>query len=141
MTGEYRLRDALRAEGYEADRVPSSGAAQGFKGDVRFRKGGIEWVAELKCRKDTFKSIYALYDNHKDELKRVAISTPGVLVSIHTCMEDAIQGPLVYLDRTCFPKERQRAIRKLENMRSLLQQSDILVVKDDYKPFLYIRYR
>jgi len=31
---EYRIRDILRKRGWKANRVPVSGAAEGFKGDV-----------------------------------------------------------------------------------------------------------
>jgi hypothetical protein len=54
------LRDALRRFGFTADRVPSSGAAQGFKGDIRFSKDGVTYLAELKARKQRILGLLSI---------------------------------------------------------------------------------
>ena len=50
MRQEYLLRDYLRKLGWTADRVPSSGAAEGFKGDIKAEKNGRTVLFELKAR-------------------------------------------------------------------------------------------
>lgn len=56
--GERNLVSILRAYGIEAKRVPLSGAAKGFKGDVIATIQGKDWQIENKVRKDGFKQIY-----------------------------------------------------------------------------------
>src|SRR5690606_39891500 len=55
------VRDHLRKHGWEAHRVPSSGAAQGFKGDVHATKEDRKLVFEVKSRKCQFAKVYELY--------------------------------------------------------------------------------
>lgn len=140
---EYLLRDSLRAEGYEAHRVPSSGAADGFKGDVEFSRAGQTWVAELKVRHMEFKAIYALMEGHDKLAYAVPAGEHVVCVSVSRTMEDAINGLHVYepIERHSGNKAVLKAVRKLTTIAPMLGKSDILVVKDDRKPFLYVRYR
>jgi len=146
--GEYALRDALRLQGWTADRVPSSGAAQGFKGDVAAThpKYGRK-LFELKCRKDTFKNIYALYDAHcrkaQDDL--LAIAVPGaeaLCLSVSSSLEAVMDGADVHVLVTNHPlyADYKRTFKKIENLEKLLGECEILVIKDDRKPFLYLRW-
>lgn len=48
----------LNAYGLEAVRVPLSGSAAGFKGDIHYKERGKTVVAECKVRKDKFKDLY-----------------------------------------------------------------------------------
>jgi len=48
MRAEYKVRDLLREHGWKAYRVPLSGNAQGFRGDVVATKGSHKIVAEVK---------------------------------------------------------------------------------------------
>lgn len=149
--GEYALRDSLRREGWKADRVPSSGAAQGFKGDVKAehaKHGGK--LFELKCRKGTFKKIYELYFAHLaqagDDLLAVALPAnedqKSACLNLSTSLEAVLGGadhhPLAHYhpQYKAFPK----TFRKLANLRKLLGEADILVLRDDRQPFLYLRF-
>ncbi len=50
---ERELVNRLNASGeFEARRVPLSGAAEGFKGDIQIRIAGRTLKAEVKARKD-----------------------------------------------------------------------------------------
>ena len=51
------VRQAVE-HGVAAQRVPLSGAAQGYPGDVILRALGEEWVTEVKVRASGFKQIY-----------------------------------------------------------------------------------
>ena len=55
---ERAIVNVLKAEGIEAKRVPLSGAAEGYKGDIETIIRGNRWVLELKSRGEGFKSLY-----------------------------------------------------------------------------------
>lgn len=54
---ERSVVEAFNAFGMDAKRVPLSGAAAGFKGDVHFVCQGAPRVAECKSRKAGFKVL------------------------------------------------------------------------------------
>jgi hypothetical protein len=141
MRNEYLLRDMLRLEGYTAHRVPSSGAAEGFKGDIAFKKDGKEWIAEVKSRKEHFKSLYEAYSKFGEFAVAIPVSNgPLLCVSVSASMDAALSNSAVYAPPGT-DKVMAKAIRKLKSIQSMLQASDVLVVRDDRKPFLYVRYR
>lgn len=149
MRAEYGLRNTLRLLGWEAHRVPSSGAAEGFKGDVIGTKDGRKLVFEVKNYADSFEKIYQLYEQntkakqddlltfvapHEDRLcVRISTSLHAVLNADVTCFEFADRNPLY----TKF----KRTYEKLMRMQRLLKGADILVIKQNHKPLLYIRYQ
>lgn len=49
--------EVLNSHGLEAKRVPLSGSAVGFKGDVHYLEQGIPKVLECKSRKSGFKTL------------------------------------------------------------------------------------
>jgi Holliday junction resolvase len=55
---EREIVELARLRDLEAHRVPLSGAAAGFKGDVHIKKGRETWVIEAKKRADGFKFLY-----------------------------------------------------------------------------------
>jgi Holliday junction resolvase len=153
LRNEYALRDAVRAEGFVANRVPSSGAAEGFKGDVTFAKDGIHGVMELKARKASFGKVYLLYDTFKTN-DVFSIAVPAIppeqgvhCISIHPTLAAALGGTDYYLAHKQYTFKDNwvgmynRTVTKLVNMKEMKGKSDILVVKDDRRPFLFIRYR
>jgi len=54
---EYLVRDLLRKVG-RCERVPCSGNARAFKGDLQFIYKGKVYKVEVKARKSGFKSFY-----------------------------------------------------------------------------------
>lgn len=137
---ERLLRDVLRGQGYEADRVPLSGAAQGFKGDVRFSKLGVQngrqFTAEVKARKASFKSIYDVFNqNTPGEENAYRFVADGILVTISDSFEPTQKGG------TFMPRTLDKTTRRILNLRRLKGDSDVLVIKDDREPFLFISYR
>ena len=59
LRGERSLVNLLRGYGFEAERVPLSGAAGGqFTGDLRVQVGDRSLSCELKVRADGFKQLY-----------------------------------------------------------------------------------
>lgn len=55
---EREIVEKARQHGLEANRVPLSGSAAGFKGDVHIKKGRETWVIEAKKRASGFKFLY-----------------------------------------------------------------------------------
>lgn len=145
---EYSLRDFLRLQGWKADRVPSSGAAQGFPGDIKAEKNGKTVLFELKARKDLFKNIYALYEENcklsQDDV--LALAVPGarnLCVTISSSLHAVYDGADYHTLMTTHPlyKKYKRTFGKIENLEKLLGQAEILVIKDDRRPFLFFRYQ
>ena len=59
---EREIVEMARLRDLEAHRVPLSGSAAGFKGDVHIKKGREVWVIEAKKRADGFKFLYQHLD-------------------------------------------------------------------------------
>ena len=55
---ERELVRKLREMGLEAHRVPLSGSAEGYPGDVVISSGERELIGEVKRRKEGFKELY-----------------------------------------------------------------------------------
>lgn len=66
---------AMTAGGLDAKRVPLSGVAAGFKGDLHYRERGIPRVLECKVRKNAWKDLYDYLD--EPEIDRLAIKRDG----------------------------------------------------------------
>lgn len=78
---ERQLTEAARGAGLEARRVPLSGAAEGFKGDVLITDAsGKVWTAECKVRADGFKQIYGWMADYIDVLTLRADRKPRLVV-------------------------------------------------------------
>lgn len=145
---EYLLRDTLRRQGYEADRVPLSGASQGFKGDLRVSKEGVEYTIEVKSRKDQFKKIYSLYEKHKrlTGLHVFQFHLEGELISVSDSMDLALQDAGTYENASGLViradyRPYVRTLSKILNMKKLVQDCNVLAIKDDRCSFLFLRYR
>lgn len=141
---EYDLRDHLRSLGFkDAQRVPLSGASAGYKGDVMFTVDDREVLGEIKARKDEFGSIYALLDTHcKGLASIIGIDGHSAIISysfhdLGFCVRNSVIEHRVYSD---LPKEYAKAGKKLINAKKWVQQSHFLILKNDRKPFLFIRY-
>ena len=61
---ERQLVNIFRAYGIDAKRVPLSGAASGFKGDIIAIIDGQDWRIESKVRSNGFKQIYGWLDGN-----------------------------------------------------------------------------
>ena len=61
---ERSIVNAFKANDIEAKRVPLSGAADGFKGDVLVEGKGKTYQLELKARQSGFKQLYGWLDGN-----------------------------------------------------------------------------
>lgn len=139
LKNEYQVRDALRAEGFQADRVPSSGAAEGFKGDIRFGQDGRSYLAEVKVRAGTsFKSIYELYsENQIGGVASLCIPTPEKL----WCVDIADSMSKLMGFSTFYKNAADKRTKVVLKVHEFLKECDFLVLRNDRMPWLYLRYR
>lgn len=146
--GEILLRDYLRKAGWTSDRVPMSGAVAGLPGDVRGTKGNLSVLFEMKFRREEFKQVYALYDEHRknaqDDVFSVAL--PGaekLCLNMSTSLDAVFDGADYYNlaeNHILYPKYK-RTFAKMKKMQEWVKESDILVIKNNGKPLLFLRYR
>lgn len=120
---ERELVALLREDGWEAFRVPLSGAAQGFKGDVVASKGGKMLTFEVKARATMFDWVYDL------------LSEDGQATSI---LEGVSVGTYNKTYQWLATLHEKHAKRLLKYRADWLGSADILVIKGDRQPFLFI---
>lgn len=148
---ELILRDSLRLMGWSANRVPLSGAAQGFKGDVIAERGEQRVNFEMKSRKDAFKKIYELYflyfKRTQDEVLSFVLPATdkeqSTCVAVSTSLDAVLERGGVFPFPGNLPEYAvyKRTFKKIENLRKLLGAADVLVLKDDRRPLLYLRFK
>lgn len=125
---EYLARDHIRAQGYKVDRIPASGASQGFKGDLRVMTESGTLIVEVKSRKKYFDCLYG-------GLPQCAVFLEGQQVFMGECLIDVLE-----------PKDLEQTIgslrkdKKLQRCAEMLGPADILMVKDDRRPWIYMRF-
>lgn len=142
--GEYEVRDILRDLGWSAHRVPMSGAAQGFKHDVIAEKDTKKLSFEVKLRKASFSKLYVLLDT-LGEGETLSFLHDGVLVdmtyNLGTLLGEKNNQAYVsykyHLEK--FP-ELKKHFQRVMSVDSLRQGADFLAVRDNSKPFIFIRY-
>jgi hypothetical protein len=141
---ERALRDELIRHGWsEVRRVPLSGAvktSEAYQDDVVGRPAGYgsEIRFENKARATGFDSYYALLPNGTDRLC-FAIGSECFLVTLN---------PNVALESASFPDiagfdpKTQKVMRSLaKKCRDWIGNAQILSLKQDRLPFLYVRFR
>ena len=130
---ERLLRDELRKHGFEADRAPLSGAAQGFKGDVRGVKDGRTFTFEVKARATAFKTIYDLFnDFHEEGVLRMMVGRELIIIANSFAGTQTVTGT--------YQEAQGRLANRILNLRKLLGEAQILAIKGDREPFLYLAY-
>jgi Holliday junction resolvase len=145
---EYEIRDELRALGYIVDRIPASGNSQGFKGDLRVidPKTQATLVVEVKARKSEFKLIYELLAT-LEYVHTKGINGEADITASHSfrdmfiqptssiTAEEEVLTEILFVERI-----GKRHFTKLRTLKKYFKNCDILVVKDDRKPPIYLRY-
>lgn len=144
---EYTLRDELRRLGWTAERVYCSGAIKGLPGDVKATKDNKTLLFEMKSRKNTFQKIYELYEAHirtcGDDL--LAIAVPGarnLCLNLSSSLDAVLGGADFHLIMTAHPlyPKYSRTFSKIANLEKMVKECNVLAIKDNHKPILYIRY-
>jgi hypothetical protein len=140
---EYLVRDRMRELGYECHRVPSSGAAQGFKGDLECRKEGQEFKIEVKGSTTKFKTLYSLYTKYRPGTGTVRFFIHGEgIVAFGPFFEDVRRAnehfPVISADNT--PAKDMRGFKFILGLKKLLGESDYLAIKQDNQVILFIKF-
>lgn len=152
MSGKYSRDKGARNEralveyftklGYPARRIPLSGAMEGFKGDVEIDLPMQKVHGELKSRKNVFGAVYGLLDGlFKGKAGIVSDGQSSILLSYHF---DDLGFNYGTLDTPIYHKFNDKAwdklVHKIAGFRKWLGGSAFLVIKDDYKRFIFIRF-
>lgn len=134
---EYQLRDHLRSLGYTSERVVLSGAHKDHPGDVYADKDGKRLLFECKSRKDLFKSIYHEL-KERGKFGALRFTLDGVCVGISETLDSVLENHAIYYH--LHEKQPQRTYKKILSLQKLVKKSEILVVKDNNKPMLFVRF-
>lgn len=131
---ERLLVEHLKKKGYEALRVPLSGAMKGYKCDVRAIRGGVEHTFELKVRANEYGSIYAFFAmNEENGVVRISDADSNTLV-----LSDDFEKVKDMAGE--YPLDESRTAKKLHNMQKLLNGAQFLVIRGDRMGFLFVQY-
>lgn len=139
---EREVETYFRENGFKAERVAFSGAHKDYPGDVKvWHPNGTTFLIEVKIRKDMFKDIYKFVESShtegfrfKFELLEVEVTNDffdlGLTSHKHILKLETLKDKHDYV-KTC---------KKLIKMHEWVKGSDYLVIRQDRKPFLFIKY-
>lgn len=142
--GEQQLVLSLAGHGFKAERVLRQYQEAG-QPDVIATKGGLTYTFELKCRLDSFKSLYDLYMNEKPPGGVLAVTGPLGSFAMSTLVIKLTHPEEEHVFRNLekYPimaARRKRALDRVFKLKEVKQTADYLVLKDNNKPRIYIRY-
>lgn len=136
---EIIVRDYLREVGYDAQRVPLSGASAYIgKGDVIINRNlPGQVIFEVKSRRDEFKKVYAFYDTLWNDFvgpEAIGLRAPDFLI--------ALSYNYLSLDlvSTYFTVGADRDVARIVRLHKYLGGADILAIKQDRKPILFLKF-
>ena len=140
---EQQLVLYLARHGYQAERILRQYQAAG-QPDVKALKSGVTTTFEMKARKDSFKTIYSLYNSEKDENKVLAFVTHsgGKPVAVSTDFEALLGSDRSFRNLVLFPPPPSmlKVYNRILKLDELRQTADYLVIKDNNKPMLFLRF-
>jgi Holliday junction resolvase len=140
---EQQLVLYLARHGYQAERILRQYQAAG-QPDVKALKAGVTTTFEMKARKDSFKTIYALYNSEKDDKGVVAFVTHsgGKPVAMSTDLEVLLGSDKTFRNLVLFPPPPRmlKVYNRILKLDELRQTADYLCIKDNGKPMLFLRY-
>ncbi len=141
--GEQQLVLHLAKLGFKAERILRQYQESG-QPDVVATRDGKTYTFENKCRRDSFKSIYGLYYSERDPNKVLCfLLSPGSTAVAVSSDVDALLAPdLSFLNLTVFPPSPQhlKVYKRIVTLNALRQSADFLVLRDNQKPSLFLRF-
>jgi hypothetical protein len=147
--GERSLVMHLKLLGYDARRVIRTRAVGGYAGDVVpdvevLENGAVKYTFESKYRKDAYKSIYELYNKLKSNgVYRFQVpQTPTPLyVAIGEDFEEVKKAHDVHFESLSLNgSQATLAHMRITRLQVLLKGAQFLVIRDNGKKPLFIRY-
>lgn len=140
---ERKLKDELLRHGWQdVRRVPLSGAVKtslAYQDDVvGIAPDEKEYRFENKARATGFDSIYKILPR-EESVKAVFLESGELLtLSLHP---NLVISKVTYLCVSEFDKEHQKVFRSTaKKCRDWIGNAQILSLKQDRKPFIYVRY-
>lgn len=135
----------LNAQGWEARRVPLSGGTDYAKGDVEATKHGIMLRLEKKARGNAFGSVYAAYEALKREFNRslVTLSIDDQCIELTDVLDDLVTKEELFrlAENTKAYEVHKRGMHRLITFKQWVESADVLVLRDNHKKHLFVRYR
>lgn len=141
VRGERGLVLYLASRYYKAERILNQAHTKGLP-DVKAWKGDNTYTFELKTYRDSFTAFYKLYSEQKDPdgVLRLAVDLNSLL-AVSTDFEAlAVRQELPFRMPDGLPPKDRRVIGRLWKMREKKGTADFLVLKDNNKPRLFIKY-
>lgn len=140
--GEQQLVLHLATLGYKSERILRQYLTPG-EADVRAVKGDKIHTFELKSRYSSFKRIYDLYYAERDEntILSFVINADSTPIAVSTDLEK-LMDVSSFRNLEKFPPilAYMKDFSRLLKMKELKQSADFLVLKDNNKPRIFIRY-
>ncbi len=135
--GEQQLVLSLVGKGYKAERILRQ-YQFGGQPDVKTTYPQ-EYTFELKCRKSAFKTIYDLYTAERDHEGVLAIIWNGKPIAIASYFEKLLSSDRSF--RAFTPEHpKKKTLNRIAKLEEQKQTADFLVLKDNGKYRLYLRY-
>lgn len=140
---EQQLVLYLAKLGYQAERILRQYQAAG-QPDVKATKDGKTITFEKKARRASFKAIYDLYAQEKDNDGTMCFVTHsfGTPVAVSTDFPSLLTVDRLFRNLTAHPvaPKKMKVFLRIEKLKELKQSADFLVIKDNGKPQLFLRY-
>ncbi len=141
--GEQQLVLYLAKLNYKAERILRQYQEAG-QADVKAEKDGKTLTFENKCRRESFKSIYDLYYKERGENGLLCFAMGSTATAVAVCSDlEALLGPdLSFRNLVLFPPtdKHLKVYNRIVALSALKQSADFLVIKDNNKPRLFLRY-
>lgn len=138
--GEQQLVLYLFKLGYEAERILRQYQEAG-QADVKAQKDKAITTFELKCRKASYKRIYDLYYSERgpDGVLAFVLDKP---IAVSSNFEDLLVPDRAFRSLEVFPPtpQQRKVYARIREMEKIKQSADYLVLKDNSKARLFIRY-
>lgn len=131
---ELELVHYLKNLGYQSERVPLSGATTFAKGDVLVIIGGERKYAEVKARKNGFKSIYKILENAESDYIIIMPSNVSVSSSFDYVANKVLKASEIVTVSTAVAKQLE-GLKKLRG-----EHCEFLALKANHKPFVFLRW-
>lgn len=143
--GERSLALHLNLIGYDARRVIRTRAVGGYENDVVpdviATKDGVEYSFESKYRKNSFKTVYKIYEKFRTgNVYRFAMSPQGPHIAIGTDFEEVRRGHDTHFAEITGTLQEFMTHQKIMNMHKWLKGAQYLAIKDNCKKPLFIRF-
>lgn len=140
---EQQLVLYLANLGYKAERILRQYFASG-EADVKATKDGVTYTFENKSRNKSFKSIYDAYFSERDVdgVFRFVQTSGSTAVAVSTHFTALLGPDQAFRNMEASPGTRliKMACNRMVKLKELKQSADFLVIKDNGKPRLFLRY-